>query len=262
MRRLLLVLLLVLASVGVASIGVAVPAASAAQGPPDVTVHNARPQLSTSGHPKFGYHAYDLRSGSRVVLQLWGDNHWVTVRRTAVHSGTFTGTFYADSLGEPGSFRFRAVVTRYGKPVVYSGTSYVHVYTTVSMAALCTGVLDNYCVNGSIALNGGGSFHYVMDTGVNEPSDPWSAMIGAARTSCRSITFRYLSDSQDDSTTYLELRQPGRPAQKHVSTSAKVGTFTVSLTGGKFGMSVVQSSAQANMYFNGSGSCWTPSGKR
>ena len=258
MRHVLVVLSLLGSVVGLSA---GATGAAGASTPPSVTLHTVHASISVGQRPTFTYRARDLRSGSQIVLERKIDGNWQGVAHSAEHSGDVTGTLKAHAAAALGLFRYRAEVVRNGNGVVHTARHPVKIYGSVTMNALCHGALDNYCVHGKRTLNDGSTFKYVMATGVNEPSDPWSAEIESGKTSCRAMTFRYISDDQDSTHTYLELRQKGEPTQKHTSSSEVVGKFTAKLTGKAFGMSVEMDSAQVFMYFNGSGSCYTADGK-
>lgn len=239
----------------VAALVIAAPAG--AQVGPHVSLVPIHAKITAGTKPQFTYISSNLPSGSvQHVQRQFGSAHvWKNLTQVQGSNGTVTTARLA-----MGKYHFRIHVTRNGATVVDSNIATIYAYGTIPFGAFCR-AMDSYwdCSSGteqvgSTVLSYTGTicaYTYASYCNYNH----------SAGTSCRSITFRFASESPSSDTAYLEVVQARSDPQYGQVGPNAIGVFKAHLDGSAVYIDGATTNGN-DINTAGSASCYTTNGRK
>lgn len=225
---------------------------------PTVRLRVPHDQVRANAPFEIGFSSARLPADSTLVIQQRraGARLWKTVRKLDRSSGTTT------LPGRPmGAYEYRITAIAGGTAVAASAARPLRAYGDITMTTLC-GVLHAPCSGGSEAI---GTKVFAFAEGLNARGATYphfETILGASHTTCRSAVIEFATYTPGHpGEAYLRLVQhESEPEPEEASTSAStVTTDDIALNGGPWSLQSSSSNGNNNV-FNGTFSCYTPTG--
>ncbi len=251
------------ASLGLALGALACTSASAqASTKPSVSLKFATNKVTASKTMTVDVSTKDLPRGTTLYLQWQVGSKHVWTRYRVLGSTAGTSVVKAPDIGK---YEFRVLASTKKATVTSSSDEVLYSYGTVTLTDFCNEAIQ--CNDSGNVQIGSTDYTYAEYWNTSDTYPQWGEAANLAQnTSCRSATLTFAGSGDFDGAasfvTYEKIVQTKSQATQASTAPNTIGTLTVTLDGGPWiqDISTSDTGINANVYLNGTFSCYTPTG--